>query len=101
MPTCPCVCHPKTVHPFPGHTLIQGQRQGSYQQPFYDLCPKRSLSHTVRMIQSINTQLQRMTAQLSSEDDCVIPVPEKKVQSHGYSGLENGNILIFKMGKGL
>lgn len=66
---------------------------------FHNLCPKGILSHIVRMIQPINTQLQRMTVQLSSEDDCVIQVPEKTVQSHGYSGLENGNILIFKMGE--
>lgn len=53
------------------------------------------------MILSINAQIQRMTVQLLSEDDCVIPVPEKAAQSQGYSGLENGNILIFKMGKRL
>lgn len=63
------------------------------------MCPKRILSHTIRMAQPIDTQLQRVAAQLLSEDGSVLPMPEKVLQSHGYSVLKNGSTLIFKWEK--
>lgn len=43
------------------------------------MCPKRILD-TVGVAQLINTQLHRVTVQLSPEDGYVLPVPEKAAQ---------------------